>query len=437
MTRNDQLKLFIELNRPHRFWRGAFLKWIPIGLLFLMLTAKVDAQVIAINTEEQLIDIAIKNNLEVKAQALDLKAAKANRVTAFELPKLEANAQIGQYNSVKRDYAYQVAQAIPFPTVFVTKLQLRSAETKAKEWEYSSRINELKLAVRSVYYQIQYLQYHQQKLQQLDSLFDEFIRVAQLRYQAGEAQKLEISTAEAKKGEIDLLNQQNKTNLSNAYRSLQLLLHVTDELKVATVAVFQPLQLSLLSRDSMTVSNHPLLQTYYQQAAILKQTKRVELSQALPDFTVGFTNQSLIGYQTIDGVEKYFNASNRFHVFNVGVAIPLTIGTYQARAKAISYQQQKAEATATYQKEQLTTQLENALEQYQQNNRQYEYYLQKALPNAKEIMKAAQLGYKTGDIDYVAYLYALQTSTDIELKYLQAILQLNQSVITINYLINR
>jgi cobalt-zinc-cadmium resistance protein CzcA len=115
----------------------------------------------------------------------------------------------------------------------------------------------------------------------------------------------------------------------------------------------------------------------------------------------------------------------------------LTVGTYQAKAKAISYQQQKAETTATFQKEQLTTQLENTLEQYQQDNRQYEYYLQKALPNAKEIMKAAQLGYKTGDIDYVAYLYALQTSTDIELKYLQAIQQLNQSVITINYLINR
>lgn len=437
MTQNDQLKLSTELIGLLRFWSQRFIKWIPICILLLMLYTKVYAQGIIINSEEQLLEIAIKNNLELKAQSLDLKAAKANRVTAFELPKLEVNTQMGQYNSVNRDYAYQIAQAIPFPSVFSTKLQLRNAETKAKEWEYSNRVNDLKLAVRSVYNQIQYLQQHQQKLQQLDSVFSEFIRVAQLRYQTGEAQKLEISTAEAKKGEIDLLNQQNAINLSKAYRNLQMLLHTTEPLKIAAVTVFQPLQLVLISRDSVSVEKHPLLQSFYQQAEILKQTKRLELSQALPDFTVGFTNQSLIGYQTIDGVEKYFNASNRFHVFNVGVAIPLTVGAYQAKVKALSYQQQKAEAIVAYQKEQLTTQFDNALEQYQQDNHQYEYYLQKALPNGKEILKAAQIGYKTGDIDYVAYLYALQTSTDIELKYLQAIQQLNQSIITINYLLNR
>ena len=59
------------------------------------------------------------------------------------------------------------------------------------------------------------------------------------------------------------------------------------------------------------------------------------------------------------------------------------------------------------------------------------------MPNADDIVKAAQLGYRTGDISYVEYLYALQTSSDIQLKYLQSIQQINQTVVTINSIINK
>ncbi len=55
----------------------------------------------------------------------------------------------------------------------------------------------------------------------------------------------------------------------------------------------------------------------------------------------------------------------------------------------------------------------------------------------KKIAKAAQLGYRTGDISYVEYLFALQTSTNIQLKYLESIQQVNQSVVIINSIINQ
>ena len=55
----------------------------------------------------------------------------------------------------------------------------------------------------------------------------------------------------------------------------------------------------------------------------------------------------------------------------------------------------------------LATQMQNALLQYQQDMKQFNYFQQEALPNAKEIVSAAQLGYKTGDIGYVEYLFCL------------------------------
>jgi len=85
----------------------------------------------------------------------------------------------------------------------------------------------------------------------------------------------------------------------------------------------------------------------------------------------------------------------------------------------------------------LHTQLQNALSQYKQDVQQYKYYKTQALPNANEIVKAAQLGYRTGDISYVEYLYALQTASDVQLNYLKSIQQINQTVVNINSIINK
>lgn len=75
--------------------------------------------------------------------------------------------------------------------------------------------------------------------------------------------------------------------------------------------------------------------------------------------------------------------------------------------------------------------------QYQQNLSQYNYYKSTALPNAETIVSTAQAGYKSGSIAYVEYLQALQTVADLRLNYLQAINQLNQSIININFIINQ
>jgi len=119
------------------------------------------------------------------------------------------------------------------------------------------------------------------------------------------------------------------------------------------------------------------------------------------------------------------------------VAIPITFGATKSRIQSLEYQKQVVESNAKFQEKQLNVQFQNAFNQYGQDVQQYEYYVNQAIPNADKIVKAAQLGYKTGEISYVEYLFALQTATDIQLKYLESIQQVNQSVITINSILNR
>ncbi|TCC87992.1 CusA/CzcA family heavy metal efflux RND transporter [Pedobacter frigiditerrae] len=414
-----------------------------VSLIIMMLLfgfgQSANAQVINDKTVigvDEAIAIALKNNNELKAKSLEVSAAQSLKGTASELPKLDLNAQLGQYNSVKFDNAFQVEQTIPFPTLFGAKKSLINAQTQSKQIQQLVTANDLKNRVRNYYYQVVYLTYNKVKLQYLDTLYIDFVKAAALRFKTGETKKLELSTAETKQGEIKLLLQQNESYLINAYQNLKGLMNVKEDFGIENPKLYEPLKVSTLL-DSATISNHPTIKLWYQEALVVEQQIKLEKASALPDFKIGYNNQSLIGFQTVNGQEQYFNGNKRFSSVNVGLAIPIGFGANKARVQSLNYQKQAAQANAQYQQQQLTAQFNDAVQQYQQHLQEHNYYVQKALPNAKEIVQVAKLGYRTGDINYVEYLYALQTATDLELKYLEVIQQVNQSVVLVNYLINQ
>ncbi|MBL7980076.1 MAG: CusA/CzcA family heavy metal efflux RND transporter [Bacteroidetes Order II. Incertae sedis bacterium] len=430
--------LYIIFNSKIKFKKKGNMKTVTtvIVLLLSVFSFNANAQTKKVIGIDEAINIALQNNGNVKAKNLELQSTQSLKRTSGELPKLEFNAQLGQYNSVNFDQSFQVAQTIPFPTLFVAKKQLINEQVKSKELQSEITVLELKNQVRTYFYQIQYLQHNQKQLLHLDSLYNDFIKVAELRYKTGDTKKVEISTAQAKQGEINLLLKQNEVYLQNAYQNLQALMNTQEPFEVSTDTEFQPLQVSTLL-DSSVIANHPIIKNLHQEILIAEKTKKVEKAQGLPDFTIGYTNQSLIGFQTINGQEQFFNSGNRFSYVNIGIAIPLTFGATKARIKSLDYQRQATEANVQQEQILLETQLKNAIQQYEQDLAAFNYYQQQALPNANEIVSSAQLGYRTGDISYVEYLFALQTATDIQLNYLKSIQQVNQSVINIYSIINQ
>ncbi len=430
--------LYIIFNSKFNIRKKGKMKPITtlLLLLFSVFSFNANAQTKKILGVDEAINLALQNNGQIKAKDFEIKSAESLKRTSGELPKLDFNAQLGQYNSKEFDQSFQVAQTIPFPTLFGAKKQLINAEVKGKELQSEITVLELKNQVRTYFYQIQYFQHNKKMLAYLDGLYNDFIKIAELRYKTGDIKKVEISTAKAKQGEINLLLKQNDVFLQNAYQNLQALMNTQEPFEVDHTLDFQPLQVSTLL-DNAAITNHPTIKALYQDILIAEQTQKVEKAQGLPDFTIGYTNQSLIGFQTVNGQEQYFNSSNRFNSVNIGIAIPLTFGATKARIKSLDYQKQAIQANVQQQQILLETQFQNAIQQYQQDLQEFNYYKEQALPNANDIVSAAQLGYRTGDISYVEYLYALETSTEIQLNYLKSIQQINQSVINMYSIINQ
>lgn len=387
-------------------------------------------------TVEDAISSALKNNLSLQSQQLKVKSSDALKKSPFELPKTNLNFQLGQYNSINQDKAIQVSQNIPFPTYYSAKAGLYRAELKANEFLQQATSNEIKAQVQSYFYQLQYLQNSKRYLQELDSLYNNFVNASALRYKTGETNMLEKATAETKRGQIAQLLKQYTAELVMAYATLRSLMNTTENFVIAENVNFQPIALSN-SLDTSLIANNPSVKFLYQQAVIAEETKKVERAAVLPDLTIGYFNQSLIGTQNINGNDVYFDSNKRFQGINIGIGIPLTFFSSSARIKSLKYAQQSLIKEADNNKLALKTQVENAFLQYNQNLSQYNYYKSTALPNVEIIISTAHVSYKSGDIGYIEYLQALQTATDVRLSYLLSVDRLNQSIININFLINK
>lgn len=379
---------------------------------------------------------ALKNNLEIQSQQLNVQSSIMIKKSVVELPKTNVNFQLGQYNSINQDKAFQVSQSIPFPTYFTAKKGLYNAELESSELQQQVTVNEIKAQVKYWFYQLQYLQTAKNQLQYLDSLYNDFVSAADLRYRTGETNLLEKTTAETKRGLLSLALKQNETDFAIAYNSLKILMNMSEDFTISVNESQQPLVLSG-SFDTMLIANNPSLKVLYQQAIITEQNKKVENASILPDFYIGYFNQSLIGVQTINGMDINFDAGKRFQGFNVGISLPLTFFSNTAKIKSLNYKQQALQKEADNGKLLLQNQLQNAFLQYDQNLSQYNYYKSTALPNAETIINTAKISFSSGDIDYIEYLQALQTATDVQLNYLQSINKINQTIININFLINK
>src|SRR5260221_11811684 len=86
--------------------------------------------------------------------------------------------------------------------------------------------------------------------------------------------------------------------------------------------------------DTVSLGANPQLNYLRQQAAISQRARQVERNRLLPDISVGYFNQSLIGIQNINGLDRFFGPNKRFQGFELGLSMPLWFRPPVARAKA-------------------------------------------------------------------------------------------------------
>jgi cobalt-zinc-cadmium resistance protein CzcA len=284
-------------------------------------------------TLDEAIQYALSNNIEIQSSSLAIDHQQQLKRASGEIPKTDISLMHGQYNSyVKSDNSISITQTIPFPTVFTSQNGLAKARLLSSEIQKQNIQNNLVYKVSVTFYQLLYLEAKQKLLLKQDSIFSELARASQIRYETGESNLLEKISAETQWNEVKNQLQQNEADMAIHQRQLQTYLNSEQ-----VVNVNGDLEnLLSLDKEGLDVNSNPGIKFTQQQEVIAGYQKKVESAKFLPDIHVGYFNQSLIGFQNVNGSEQYFGSSDRFQGFQVGLSIPIWFVPNAAKVKAAS-----------------------------------------------------------------------------------------------------
>lgn len=381
---------------------------------------------------QECINTALQQNKLIQAAQKEVDAGKQLRATATDIGKTNFLLQYGQYNSyVKNDNNIRVTQNIPFPTLFGAQAKLADADVKGSELQMAITRNELIYQVKAAYYQLQYLRALQEQLQMQDSLFAQFARAAQVKFRTGESALLEKTSAESQLQQLRTQLQQVRADERLFRTRLQTLLHADTPVQVAAEHLGP---LSFPAADTGVVAQNPGLQWFRQQAVIAGQQRKVEQQRLLPDITVGFFTQTLIGTPLHPSGTPVAASGNRFNGWEAGLAIPLWFKPQAARVKAAETRRQAAAFRYQQQQKNYRGQYQEQLEETLKFKESLRFYETSLLPQALLIVEQATKAYRSGEIGYVEYLQSLRTSNDVRNNHLLTLNNYNQSILQLQYL---
>jgi cobalt-zinc-cadmium resistance protein CzcA len=341
---------------------------------------------------------------------------------------------------VYSDHQFNLSQSIPFPTTFIRQSALARAQTRHSELQLAVTRNELVYQVKTAYYQLAFVQERRRLLREQDSLYASFARASGLRYQTGESNLLEKASAESALYEVRTLLVQNEADIRICQSQLQTLLNASEPVGMAAQGLTKrAFTLDSLPSPAHTAPASPTLALARQQVKISRRNGELERTRLLPEFSLGYFNQSLTGFQNSSGIagapEQFFDARTRFTGFTVGISIPLWFRPQVARIQAAGLGQKVAQAQEELAQKNWQGQYTQAREQYRKYQHSVAYYEKNALPQAELILQNARKAFRSGEIGYVEYLQGLNRALAIRTTYVEILRQYNQAVIDLEFIL--
>ncbi len=121
------------------------------------------------------------------------------------------------------------------------------------------------------------------------------------------------------------------------------LLHSSEKVSIAMEHITR-LDGSAITPTAGLPADHPLTAYLQQEIKVNEQMIKVEKAKGGPDFSVGYFNQSIYGFQNTDGTEKFYDFGKRFHGVQASVSFPLFSKPFASRVRAAKVDQQIAES---------------------------------------------------------------------------------------------
>ncbi|HRJ29791.1 MAG TPA: CusA/CzcA family heavy metal efflux RND transporter [Cyclobacteriaceae bacterium] len=378
------------------------------------------------------INIALKNNPDVRVASLEIEQDKALQKTALSLDKTSLDLTQDPTSGGNIDNSIGITQSFSFPTLYGAERNLLKRATRLSESQKEITQRDILRDVTSAYYSLLYAEERLKLLTYQDSVYQDFSKRADVRHRTGESSYLEKIAALNKYREVQLQRQQAEADIVIYQQELQSVLNVPWIPAVDTTSVKKlP---GNFTNDTTAIRSNPLLDYYRRSVDHSLSALRVERHRLLPDFSLSLKRQYIINSFNPAEIDRNYFSGTKAAGFEVGVAVPLFFGSFRGRIQAAKYGYLISQTQLEKTNIELRAQYVQAYQQFVKLRDAVEYYEQAGLQQADEILKISQFSYRQGELGYIEFIQNTSQAINTRLQYLEALNQYNESVIALNYL---
>jgi cobalt-zinc-cadmium resistance protein CzcA len=262
---------------------------------------------------------------------------------------------------------------------------------------------------------------------------EEWVRIAKEQYKQGEIYGTVLDAIQIQKDQHRLQQEMLVTDRSILIKQLNVLLQ-------APVAVKPSPGEKNMKRPSLLevqqqLALHPLVIASSAKIQEQKALTGMEKNSLSPDLNLGYSNLSIIGWQTPDGVNQtFYSSSRRFGIYQLGLSIPLFNGTAKARVEASKLLEKSVEFDHQMQTHQLSTKAIALADKMAQLEKSIAYYEMEGLEKASKMSSQSSLRLKKGDIPFSEWAFMVSQTLQIRLSHAEMLHQMELALAESFYL---
>jgi cobalt-zinc-cadmium resistance protein CzcA len=401
------------------------MKGIKLGALPLFASLCFSSMAVAqdsipeLSSIEQAVSWAKEHHPDLSEAAYRIEQAEKLRKTAIDFSKTKVQYTYGQIDGPSQDYQWQVNQQFKFPTTYATQSKMQKMEVTQSENKYRLSEIDLEYEVRRAWWNYVFRTEEYALFKDMEGVYSNFSKATRRRYELGEINIVERSSAQNEYRQILLQKQEAQAQLSMEEYVLQQWLAAD-----SIIWISQPRLTRIMPprMDTNEVESLPLIQVLNTETMLNEQRYKVERAGYLPDLNVGYFNQQLNGIQGFEGV-------------TFGVNIPLFFWAQQGEVQAakLDWFQSKKRYESDLLK--LKAEYKRRLAQLEVYENQIAWYDEEGLEMADQVKRFAEKGYREGEITYLEFINGTRQSLTMRLEYLRILKAYNMAILDLQYLL--
>lgn len=370
-------------------------------------------------TLEEALNIAYENNAALQSAAYEVEATRSLTGTSMNLSKTQIYYQTEERSSeVPGIVSWGLSQNIAFPGRYIHQKSLLDISLGISEERLTLQKRRIAQKTASSYFRLKYLQAQQQLMFSIDSLLIDMLEISQARYESGESGKAELVNARALSMEFNARLQRLREDVRIEQKIFNSFLQVEDSFTVDDAQI-ERLEIAYEQLVNWR-DEHPNGRIFEYQIKSSQRNVQYRRSFLFPDLNVQYFVQEV-------------NGQSGFYGINIGLYIPLWFKPQAKALQAAQYRQQVVDEQVRNDKVGIESGLAALQTELVKNENLLEYYEDQGLEVARELTEIAQLEYEAGNMNYLEYLQSIRQAFEMEINYLNALNNYNQTVIQLNY----